>query len=81
MKLFYILFIFFLQVKSSENDIIKVISKNEIITSCDNGLFFIDIKVNFSSPFDNYITFPLDIVSPPDLKFKCIMTYQNSSIL
>ena len=80
-KLFYIIFIFLFQVKSSENDIITVISKNEISTICNEGLYFIDIKVNFSSPFDNYITFPLDLESPPYIKFKCIMTYQNSSIL
>ena len=78
---FYILFVFFLRVKSSSYNNITVIATNVISTHCDNGLYFIEIKVNFSSPFEDYFSFPLDLINPPDLKLKCIMTYQNSSIL
>ena len=78
---FYLLFVFFLRVKSSSYNNITVIATNVISTHCDNGLYFIEIKVNFSSPFEDYYSFPLDLMNPPDLKLKCIMTYQNSSIL
>ena len=77
---FYLLLIIYVGIKSSSYSNIKVIATNVISNLCDNGLYYIDIKVNFSSSFDNYFSFPLDLVNPPDLKLKCIMSYQNSTI-
>ena len=80
-KNFYFLFIIILVIKSSLNEEIIVTATNEVTTKCDNGLYFIEIKVYFSSSFSNYYTFPLSLLSPSELKLKCSFTYEKKSIL
>ena len=79
--LFYFLFIFLIQIKSTLNEEIVVTAKNHGLVKCEQGLYFIEMNVDFSSPFEEYYTFPLHLENPPEIKLKCIMSYQNKSIL
>ena len=81
LKLFYFFCIFFIQIKSTINKEIVVTATNDVIIKCEEGLYYIQINVNFSSSFNEYYSFPLQLENPPELKLKCIMSYQNKSIL
>ena len=76
-KLIYFTFIFLIKYISP---IIRIKATNEVKSYCEEGLFFINIKVNYSEPFENYYTFNLTVEQPEHLKFKCFLSYQNNSI-
>ena len=78
MKIFYFI-IFFLFHKILSN-VISIIATKEVKTYCDYGLYVIEIKVIFSSPFENYYSFDLNIETPEQIKFKCFLFYKNSTI-
>ena len=80
LKIFY-LYLFFFIIKSSLCNEIKVVATNKVITQCQNGLYKVEIIVNYSSPFDKYYSFILNLESPLELKLKCFISYQNSSII
>lgn len=80
LKIFY-LYLFFVIIKSSSSNEIKVVATNKVITQCENGLYKVEIIVNYSSPFDKYYSFILNLESPLELKLKCFISYQNSSII
>ena len=77
-KLFLFLFFFFVQIKSED---ITIYATDEVIAGCEGGFYLIDLQVKFSSPFDGYYTFQLELENPYELKFKCFIYYKNSSII
>ena len=80
LKIFY-LFLFFAIFKPSSSNEIKVVATNKVITQCEDGLYKVEINVNYSSPFEKYYSFILNLESPLELKLKCFISYQNSSII
>ena len=77
-KFYYlIIFLFFHNISSS---IIRITATNEIKSYCNDGLFNIDIKVIFSSQFNEYYSFNLNIDNPQPIKFKCFLSFKNSII-
>ena len=80
-KSLYFICIYFLLIKLSLNAEITVIATNELTVECKDGLYFIEIKVNFSSQFNEYYSFPLRLISPPELLLKCFFNYDNKVIL
>ena len=80
LKILY-LFLFFIIIKSSSSNEIKVVATNKIIAQCENGLYKVEIIVNYSSSFEKYYSFILNLESPLELKLKCFISYQNSSII
>ena len=80
LKIFY-LFLFFAIFKPSSSNEIKVVATNKVITQCEDGLYKVEIIVNYSSPFEKYYSFILNLESPLELKLKCFISYQNSSII
>ena len=80
LKIFY-LFLFFAIFKLSSSNEIKVVATNKVITQCEDGLYKVEIIVNYSSPFEKYYSFILNLESPLELKLKCFISYQNSSII
>ena len=79
-KLFF-LFLYFFILINSENTDITIYATNEIIAGCEDGYYYIEIKVQFSSEFDNYYSFVLNLDNPSELKLKCFIEYKNSSII
>ena len=79
-KLFF-LFLYFFILINSENTDITIYATNEVIAGCENGYYYIEIKVQFSSEFDNYYSFVLNLDNPSELKLKCFIEYKNSSII
>ena len=77
-KLFLFLFFFFVQINSED---ITIYATDEVIAGCEGGFYLIDLQVKFSSPFDGYYTFQLELENPYELKFKCFIYYKNSSII
>ena len=77
-NLFY--FIIFLLLRKFSSRLTEIIATNQVKTFCDNGLYIIDIKVNFSSPLEEYYSFNLNIESPKFMIFKCFISFQNSAI-
>ena len=75
----YIYFFIFLFQKSFSS-FIRINATNDIKFNCENGLFIIDFKVDFSSPLEDYYSFDLNLEFPDQLKFKCLIEYQNSTI-
>ena len=80
-KIYYILFFIFFHIKLISNTEIKVIATNQVFVECENGLYFVNLKVNFTSSFDKYYSFALNLESPLELKLKCLMIYENETIL
>ena len=80
LKIFFI-HIIFIQIKLSLNEEINISATNEVTTKCNNGLYFVQIKAEFSSSFDKFYSFPLSLESPPEIKLKCFLAYQNKSII
>ena len=78
MKIFY--FIIFFLFHKILSDVIRIIATKEVKTYCDYGLYVIEIKVIFNSPFENYYSFDLNIETPEQIKFKCFLFYKNSTI-
>ena len=78
-KVFFLFFFFSIQIKT-ENEI-TVFATDEVIAGCEGGFYLIELQVKFSSPFDKYYTFSLELENPPELKFKCFIHYKNSSII
>ena len=77
---FYYLIIFFLFHQISSN-LITIKSKKEVKSFCDDGLYIIEIKVDFSSPFNNYYSFNLKFEDPFLILFKCFLSYSYSKII
>ena len=77
-KLIYFIFICFL--KQILSSVIIVEATNEVITYCDNGFYFLDIKVNYSAPFDKIYNFYITLEDPLQLQFKCFMSNSNNFI-
>ena len=80
-KSFYFIYILIILIKFTLNEEITVTATNELSAECKDGLYFIEIKVNFSSPFNEYYSFPLSLLSPPELLLKCFFNYNNNAIL
>ena len=78
-KSFYFI-IAFIQIKLILNEKIRVFATNKVSTKCENGLYFIEIKVSFSSSSNKYYSFPLELISPIELELKCSFDFQNESI-
>ena len=74
---YLILFLLFENISSS---LIRITATNEVKSYCNDGLYIIDMKVIFSSPFDQYYSFILNIENPKEIKFKCLLTFKNSTI-
>ena len=77
-KLFLFLFFIFIQIKSESE--ITIYATDEVFAGCEGGFYLIDLQVKFSSSFDKYYTFELELENPYELKFKCFIHYKNSSI-
>ena len=75
-KIFYFIFL----IHKALSILNKINATHEPNYYCDNNLFFIDLKVDFAMPIDNYYSFSLDLEYPPDVKFKCFIEYQNKTI-
>ena len=75
-KIFYFIFL----IHKASSILNKINATHEPNYYCDNNLFFIDLKVDFSTPIDNYYSFNLDLEYPADVKFKCLIDYQNKTI-
>ena len=78
-KSFYLI-IAFIQIQLILNETITIFAKNEVITKCENGLYSLEIKVSFSSSSNEYYSFPLELISPTELKLKCSLDFKNDSI-
>ena len=76
-KIFFIILFFFVGINSE----ITIYATDEIIAGCEDGYYFIEFKVEYSSPFDNYYSFVLYLENPFEIKFKCFIEYKNSSII
>ena len=74
---YLILFLLFENISSS---LIKITATNEVKSYCNDGLYIIDMKVIFSSPFYDHYSFILNIENPQEIKFKCFLTFINSTI-
>jgi len=79
-KILY-LFLFFVIIKSSSSNEIKILATNKVKAQCHNGLFKVEIIVNYSQFFDKYYSFILNLESPIELKLKCFISYQNNLII
>ena len=75
-----IYFIIICLFKDMISSLVRVYATNEVTSSCDNGFYFLDIKVNYSIPFDKLYTFNLILENPQRLNFKCFMSYINGCI-
>ena len=75
-KIFFIILFFFVQINSE----ITIYATDQIIAGCEEGYYFIEFKVEYSAPFDNYFSFVLYLENPFEIKFKCFIEYTNSSI-
>ena len=50
--------------------------------SCDRNIYYILIDVVFSEkPPKEYYSFTLDLATPEDLDFKCMLDYPKKNIL
>ena len=78
-NIFLFIFFCFIQVKSDNE--ITIYGTNEVISGCEGGFYLIELKVKFSSPFDKYYSFELELENPPEVKFKCFIHNKNSTII
>ena len=78
MKIKYYIIIFLLSSVISES--ITISATNEVNYYCNDGLYFIDIKVNYSLPFKGYYSFNLLLQTPENLSFKCLIENNNQTI-
>ena len=78
-KIFFLFLLFFAKINSENNDI-TIYATNEVIAGCENGYYLIELNVKFSSKFDGYYSFLLNLENPSELVFKCFIEYKNSSI-
>ena len=78
MKLAY--FITFFILRKIYSILIDITATNEVKSYCSNGLYIIDMKVNYYSPFKEYYSFILNIENPYLIKFKCFISYENKNI-
>ena len=76
---FYYLIIFLL-FENISSSLIRITATNDVKSYCNDGLYIIDMKVIFSSPFDEHYSFSLNIENPKEIKFKCFLTFKNSTI-
>ena len=79
-KIFFLFLLFFAKINSENNDI-TIYATNEVIAGCENGYYLIELNVKFSSKFDGYYSFLLNLENPSELVFKCFIEYKNSSII
>ena len=77
---FFILFIILHTLPAYKADQVIIRAKNFINYFCQDNIYYIQIKVDFSSSIDHYIFFNLDMVKPNNLQFKCLISYQDKSI-
>ena len=80
MKYLYLIIVFLL-VHQISSSIIKIISKKEVKTYCDDGLYILELKVDFSSPFNNYYSFNLKFEDPVQILFKCFFSYSINKVI
>ena len=73
----YLLLILF----NSINTTVIVKAGNEISFSCDRNIYYILIDVIFSEkPPKEFYSFTLNLASPEDLNFKCMLDYSKNKI-
>ena len=81
-KFYFLVFLFFIQINPIFSNDVTIYATNDIYVDCEEGLYSIELIVKFSSePQNKYISFPLTLESPYELKLKCLINYQNSSII
>ena len=68
----------FSQIKS--NEIIKIYSEEYFNIDCDSHFFYLSMKISSSKKVDNIIPFELTLLSPQELKFKCLIDTQNNKL-
>ena len=78
MKLIFLIILSILSSYKSEPLIIR--AKDIINYYCLDNIYYLKIKILLSSPIDYYISFTLNMVKPNNLKFKCLINYQDDSI-
>ena len=64
-KIFFLFLLFFAKINSENNDI-TIYATNEVIAGCENGYYLIELNVKFSSNFDGYYSFLLNLENPSE---------------